>query len=346
MMNYIEIQHVRLSETERPKALAVLRCGALLLKKWSSYYHSKKFRQFRNDVMRGDKNPQKAIPAERLPEFHADLPHILAIRKPDPELGGRSVEEAVLQSFGALAKQHANQWVLDGDPNGISRNDYIQEAYMTIIEAMYQYTREDVDLTTFVWHSLRHRMINVTNNGNLFCPLTNSDLDLVIRYDRIKKSNGGTFDEIVESLGLSEKEGLHLGSILSKVISENQLTSEAVSIPSNDYTSHRVGIDSLSPMIRTEMEKDSDGEIVVSKVIDVEGQEYVNNVFASAKLTTLERKILEVAMEPYHGWQTDFAKNHINPETGKPYSRMRITQVLEKARAKVQKVLELAKEAA
>jgi ribosome maturation protein Sdo1 len=50
--------------------------------------------------------------------------------------------------------------------------------------------------------------------------------------------------------------------------------------------------------------------------------------------------LIEVAMNPYFGWQAEFARNHINPATNEPYSRMRITQVLELARAKVAKALE------
>lgn len=342
-MTLTEVQYVRLSETDKPKALAVLRRGATLLKKWSSLYHPKKFRQFRNDVMKGDKNPQGVIPESQLAEFHSDLTHIMAIRQPDPDLGGRSVEQAVLENFAALAKKHARQWSADGDPNGVSRSDYIQEAYMTIIEAMYQYTREDIDLSTFVWQSLRNRMINVTNQGNLFCPLTNSDLELVVRYDRAKEKIGGTFDEIVESLGLSLEEGRYLGSILTKVLSENQLGSHenAIDSPSNDYTGHRSGIDNMSPIIRMELGTDVDGEVVVVDAVDVDGQEHVDNILNNAGLSLMERKVLEGAMNPYYGWQTEFAKNHINPDTGKPYSRMRITQVLELARAKVAKVLEL-----
>lgn len=342
-MTHTEIKYVRLSESQKPKAMEILRRGATLLKKWATFYHPKKFRQFRNDVMKGNKNPQDAIPADRIPEFHADLSHILAIRKPNPEFNGRSVEEAVLENFAALAKQHARQWSSDGDPNGVTRHDYMQEAYMTIIEAMYQYTREDIDFSTFVWWALRNRMINVTNSGNLFCPLTNSDLELVIRYDRAKQSHGGTFDEIVETLGLSTEEGRHLGSILTKVFSENQLGSHEDRSdfePSNDYTGHRVGIDSLPPLVRTELAKDADGEVVVVNAVDVEGQEHVNNVLDRANLSLLERKVIEVAMDPYYGWQTEFAKQHVNPDTGKPYSRMRITQVLENARAKVAKVME------
>lgn len=342
-MIHNEIKYVRLTETEKPKAMEILRTGASLLKKWATFYHPKKFRQFRNDVMKGDKNPQGAIPANRVAEFHADLSHILAIRQPHPELNGRSVEQAVLENFAALAKKHARQWCSDGDPNGVTHHDYMQEAYMTIIEAMYHYTREDIEFGTFVWWALRNRMINVTNQSNLFCPLTNSDLELVIRYDRAKQSHGGTFDEIIESLGLSSEEGRHLGSILTKVFSENQLGSHEIAgadSPANDYTGHRVGIDNLSPIVRMELGKDADGEVVVVNSVDVDGQEEVNNVLNRAGLSFLERKVIEVAMDPYYGWQTDFAKTHINPDTKKPYSRMRITQVLEKARAKVAKVMQ------
>lgn len=342
-MTLTEMPYVRLTEVQKPKALEILRRGASLLKKWSAFYHPKKFRQFRNDVMKGDKNPQGAIPAVSLKEFHADLTHILAIREPNQDLGGRSVEQAVLESFAALAKKHARQWSIDGDPNGITRSDYIQEAYMTIIEAMYQYTREDIDLSTFVWQSLRNRMINVTNQGNLFCPLTNSDLELVVRYDRAKV-NGGSFDKIVESLGLSLEEGRHLGSILTKVFSENQLGSHEdggrIDSPSNDYTGHRVSIDAASPLLRFE-EQEIDGQREIVNAVDVEGQEHVNNILDNSGLNFLERKVLESAMDPFYGWQTEFAKTHINPETNKPYSRMRITQVLESARAKVAKQLEL-----
>lgn len=347
-MSHVEIPYVRLTEAQKPTAYSILLNGATLLKKWSALYHPKKFRQFRNDVMKGDKNPQNVIPSDRLDEFHADVSHIMAIRQPNKDLGGRSVEQAVLENFAALAKKHARQWSSEGDPNGVSRADYLQEAYMTIVEAMYQYTREDIDLSTFVWQSLRNRMINVTNQSNLFCPLTNADLDLVVRYDRAKQNLGGTFDEIVESLGLSSEEGRHLGSILTKVFSENQLGSQedrgGVDSPSNDYTGHRVGIDSeKAKMVRVKQssELDEDGESIINEVVDVEGQEHVNHILDNANLSALERKVMEAAMDPFYGWQTEFAKTHINPDTKKPYSRMRITQVLETARAKVAKVLNL-----
>jgi hypothetical protein len=336
VIDFKEIKCVRLTPCQKEQAVNILRKGAIALKKWVIYYPPKKFRQFRNDVMSGNKNPQNLIPCNRLREFHSDLPAILAIREVRSDLDNRSVEQAVLENFAGMAKKHISQWSTDGDPNGLSKFDYLQEAYLIVLEAMYHYTREDIELSTFLWWALRNRMINITNQGNMFCPLTNSDLQLVVRYDRAKQKVGGTFEEIVESLGLSTDQGRHLGSILNKVFTENQLGSDRDRAgsrngeASNDYTGYRSGIDTVS--------------------VDVlEEQEYVDDTLSRAGLTAMEREVLNAAMNPYRGWQTDFAKTHTNQVKGskyfgQPYSRMRITQLLESARAKVAAILE--KEAA
>ena len=166
--------------------------------------------------------------------------------------------------------------------------------------------------------------MNVTNQGNLFCPMTNPDLELVIRYEKAKQ-NGGTFDEIVDSLGLTTDQGKYLGSILNKVFSESQFGGDDVgeNQANNDYTGYRTG---------------SDRKTVATDVVGEE--EFVNVTLDRANLTLLERKVILAAMEPYNGWQSVFAKTHINPTNGKHYSRMWITLVLAKAREKVAKVLE------
>jgi hypothetical protein len=45
-------------------------------------------------------------------------------------------------------------------------------------------------------------------------------------------------------------------------------------------------------------------------------------------------------MEPYHGWQTDMASKIVSEKTGKKYTKMRITQILQKAREKVANTIE------
>lgn len=351
MSDIAEIKYVPMTADEKKYASAMLRRSANLLKKWSVHFHPKKFRQFRNQVMAGERNPKNfitcsdcnnknskccntccgkgqvampGIPEDRLAEFHADLPEILVIRQPSEVFGGRTIEQAVLESFAALAKKHVREWTKD-NITGISRADYLQESYWHIIEAMYRYTREDINLTTFVWHVLRNRMINVTNQSNMLCRLTNADLALVCRYEKAKRQNGGTFDEIVESLGMSTQEGCYLGRILAKVVSENQIgltetRSANEARPCNDYTGHRSGLG------KERLETNN-----------VEETERVSKLLDAANLTEFERQVFEAAMDGNRGWQAEFARTHFHPN-GKPFSRNWISIVLNKARAKVAEV--------
>lgn len=337
-MNFQEIPYVKLAGTQKKKALEILGRGNVLLKKWAAFYPPKKYRQFRNAVMDGtiltDKEKKGVIPVERLDEFQGDMPYMLAIRHDKyKELDGRSAEQAILEGFSAMAKRHARKWSLEGDPVGLTKNDFLQEAYMQVIEAMYSWLPDhNVQLVTFIWVALKNRMSNVVNQqGNMLCPLTNSDLELMTRYEQTRRSMKEyvTFDQVIAELGLSAEEGKHLNILLTRVFAENQLggqnrgdDEDEDNAQGNDYTGHRVGVD-----------RESETETILQ-------QQHVNETLKRAGLTAFERELIEAAMNPYNGWQTEFAKTHINPATQQPYSRMRITQVLGLARAKVVKAME------
>jgi DNA-directed RNA polymerase specialized sigma subunit len=340
IVNFQEIPYVKLSSIQKKKALEVLGRGNILLKKWAIYFPPKKYRQFRNAVMEGDTNPKydgkERIPTDKLREFQKDLPVIRLIRDGVfSEFDGRSVEQAILESFSAMAKQHAHRWSLENDPIGLTREDFLQEAYMQIIEAMYSWMPEhNVEISTYVWRSLRNRMSNVANQqGNMLCPLTNTDLELMSRFEQTKRSLPSyfTFDDIIAELGLSSEEGQYLNVLLTRVFAENQLGThdgengadhDGLKNTGNDYTWYRVDVNQVS-----------ESEIVLQT-------QHVSDTLDRAGLSMVERKLIEIAMNPYNGWQTEFAKNHINPKTQKPYSRMRITQILQDARAKVKRVME------
>lgn len=332
-MNFQEIPYVKLAGTQKKKALEILGRGNVLLKKWAAFFPPKKYRQFRNAVMDGSKNPQGVIPVEKLAEFHGDLPYMIAIRHDKyEELSDRSVEQTILEGFSALAKRHARKWSLEGDPVGLTKQDFLQEAYMQVIEAMYSWLPDhNVEISTFIWVALKNRMSNVVNQqGNMLCPLTNSDLELMTRYEQTKRSMHQyvTFDQVIAELGLSIEEGKHLNTLLTRVFAENQLggqkggQNEDDNEQGNDYTGHRVGVD-----------RESETDTIIQ-------QQHVNDTLKRAGLTSFERELIEAAMNPFNGWQTAFAKSHVNPATNRPYSRMRITQVLEMARAKVAKAME------
>lgn len=336
-MYFQEVTYVKLSRDQKEKALKILGKGNVLLKKWAVYFPPKKYRQFRNAVMDGSKNPQyngtKSIPDSKLKEFHADLPFITAIRNKYDEFDGRSVEQAILESFSALAKLHASKWSLDNDPVGLTKEDFLQEAYLQVIEAMYSWLPDKkVDISTFIWVSLKNRMSNVVNQGNMLCPLTNSDLELINRFEKTKKGmpESFTFEQVVDELGLSSDDGKRLNSLLSNVVFEGQQSHLFTDTSQRyDYTAFR---------------KDIDQDY--SKTNNMIEQDYVLNVLDKAGLNLIERKVIEAAINSFPGWQTEFARNNISPYTNKPYGKMRITQILLKAREKVANVLNQQKVAA
>lgn len=337
-VNFQTVPYVKLAGTQKQKALEILAKGNLLLKKWSVYFPSRKARQFRNEILKGSKNPKfkgkESIPCELLSEFQSDIPFILTIRfEAIAELEGRTVEQTILQGYSGMANKFASKWSIENNPTGLTFHDFLQEAYMQIIEAIYSWLPADdnkpsADIGTFIWHALAHRMSNVANQqGNMLCHLTNTDLALMTRYERTKNKMEEyvTFDEIIEELGLSDKEGRQLSSILTRVYAENQMSSLNDSgnddTYEDDYTGHRVGIEHES------------------EIRSVEESDFVSHTLASANLSMLELAVMNAAMNQYRGWQTDFAKSSLNPTTGKPYSRMRINQIYEKARQKVERVI-------
>ena len=339
-MNFQKIPFIRLTKTQKAKALEVLGRGTVLLKKWAVYSPPKKHRQFRNAIMDGSLNPPSednpcgVIPADKLCEFHKDLPFIKAIRyEIHDELEGRTCEQAILEGFAALAERFVIQWRQPGDPTGITYHDLLQEAYMQIIEAIYCWLPEcKVELSTYIWVALENRMSNVVNQqGNLLCRLTNDDLVLFTKYEKARKKSemdgSSSFDEIISQLGFSSEEGIRLDFILKKVYTETRLNELDVCRKNEvrgDYTGRGERLKEASKNSHTD---------------DVVEQSYVNDMLDKSGLNELEREVIEAAMNPFNGWQTAFAENHINPQTNKPYSRMRITQVLTSAREKVALVL-------
>ena len=337
-MSFNEIPYVKLTGDQKENALQILGRGNVLLKKWAVYYPAKKYRQFRNAVMSGNKNPDNKIPEDKHREFLVEIPLILAIRKRYDFLDNRSTEEAILQGYSAMAKKHARKWA-NGIPAGyestLSFKDYLQEAYMQVIEAMYSWLPEHkVDIGTYIFWTLKNRMSNVANQqGNTF-RLTNDDLKLVSRYEKAKREmsvrDRVSFDEIVEQLQLTKEEGKALSGLLAQVYSESRILKSEDSEESdsdNDYTGYRTDISRVT---------DTD------KFIQ---EQHVADTLRRAGLNDIEKEIITVAMNPYRGWQTEFAKNHVNPGTNKPYSRMRVTQILQIAQGKVQRAMGLSCEA-
>jgi hypothetical protein len=65
----------------------------------------------------------------------------------------------------------------------------------------------------------------------------------------------------------------------------------------------------------------------------------ISEILDKSNLTPMERELIEVAMDPYCGWQTDIGQKYISQRTGRPFCRMRVSQILDRARGKVKLIM-------
>jgi DNA-directed RNA polymerase specialized sigma24 family protein len=324
-MNFAEIAYRQLNPVTKAAALTILGNANRLLKKWAQLVPGMKFRTLRNTIFSNPQTISELLPEELRADFYADLSVIVAVRQPQNFLNGNNVEEAVLEGHAALAKRHANKWAKTVDHmSGLEREDYLQEAYMQIVESMYHWNPEGgADITTYLWYALKNRLSNVKNQqGSFLSRLANSSIVLLDKYNKAKNKAelGTSFEQITEELGLSNKEKRHLSDLLTKAVAESSMKAED-NDEASDYTALRSGID-----------QQSETETFIQN-------ENVKEILDRAGLTPIERELIETAMNPYHGWQKAVGEKYIAPRTGKPYGRMRITQILVQARAKVAKAM-------
>lgn len=327
------VEPLHLSQDELDLCLFKLRRANKLLKKWAKYYGFRKGREFRNLIFKSELAPLKrVIPKGKFPAFRKDVKVILAIRTENiVELHNNTVEMAMLRGFIRLSTKHARRWFHAN--GGQELEDYESEAALALIDAIYGFIREDIQFTTYAWAVIRNRMMYSSNKLEKLSPFTNADRELLIRYHDAQLDFGQpiSFDEIVETLELCPEEISLLNHMLTRVVNESQIT-EAIQ---ESRSSLRTG-DDYTALRRNVRENDGDLSVAAS----------VRSAVERANLSKFEAAVLETSLNPYYGWQTDIAKQHINPTTGKKYTRAGTGVALKNAKSKVRAELEGTKEAA
>lgn len=310
-----KIPVITLNDEQKEKCFEILgNCNALL-KKWSVYYKSRKFHWFCAEVFRGNNNPEGKIPEDCMAEFENDLIVMRSVRQSYDFIDGKTVEDAVLQQFSAMAYKFAKRQSRCN--KNISLEDLLQESYLCMYDAIYLWNPNSSQLSTYIHVSLKNRFINRANClGTMLCPLTNNDMALVLKYKKFMAECNDkiTFDEAVESMNLSFEDAVGLQKALNDVTLESSISNDDSNVTYADR--------------------------LVLKFEDyVEAEESVEYILNKAGLNAIEKELILLAMEGNAGWQTEYARTHISPFTKKPYSRMRITQLLSVASEKVAKVI-------
>jgi len=324
------IPFVPLSSQQKAFCFSKIRAANRNLKHWGVYYGYRQCKEFRNLLFSGNRNPNDCIPNRELKQFNRDLDGILEIRsKPEEVLGNRTIEWSLVCGFVQLCRKLARKNFSSDAHNGLELDDYEQEAIVGLVDAIWGYDHEDVAFITYAWCSIKNKLITSNNKMQQLSPFANADLILLENFNVAKSrfNRPVTFDEIVLAMKLSHKDIESLSGMLQRVNCESQVSPNDRSGDENtqDYTAFRKGIDT---------EEADQADFLCHEQMTV--------ALAQVKecLSDFESELLAASLSPFYGWKSAIASKHINPNTGKQYTKACVNGVLESVRRKLLEVYE------
>jgi hypothetical protein len=217
----------------------------------------------------------------------------------------KDIEWEILCGYSAAIKKVCNKH--RPSDASMSQDDIYSEAIKSAITSIYHFTKEDVKFITFLIHCVnRHLTYKI---GSL-SRLSKRAYDLILNYEKIKNELNGScnFEYVVEQMDLSDKEINILKNVLSKTYSFSDLD-----------------INESNILSKTNVDYD---------------QFQIKEIISKLELNSLERAVLSGFLFSKSNGKTSlgigaFAKNIINPVTGKPYSRQALTLIWKKIKNKI-----------
>lgn len=301
---------IKLTEEEFKELSAIMSTGNTLLKEFATML-GLQHREFRGKLFSGKLDISSLSP-HQLDKFNAARTAIYAVRE--------QCEEKVRAGFKRMARKIAYTAARNRSDRYNTEQDFIQEADIAILDAVYGYTDQNIKLSTFVWRCIRNRITLCSNQLNPFCPLTNEAMVIIRRVEDARSANPTLKDdEIFNLLGFSETERDVFVSSVTKVVNEAPRVSEEDETVHDDYTGNRRGAD-----------KDFKEIFCI--------RDEARQALKDANLDNFELECILAEMYPYTGWKEDIAKRYVNKNTGKRYTRQNIEHVIERVKKKVKKV--------
>ena len=291
------------SPEQRKEAERIMREGHLALSKLCPKNTS--IADFRSDLLK--KAPSVShIQIDATPQHNA----ILSVRK---------YEWDILCSISNMIIDLVNKWVAKGLPIILSDEDLYSEAVAAAVNSIYYYNKKNVRFITFAHHSINNAISRAINTSGHFAKVGRNTRKLMVRVDELKQKTNGpiTADEIAIKLNLTKRQRKTVDALSISVFNESGLSDNKKGADGklNDYTA-------LAKREKRDcLEKDQ-----------LEAIEKV-------ALTPFEKEVLSAYVAaPINGWRTAIAKKHINPKTGKPFSRMTPILALKRIRKKVARI--------
>jgi hypothetical protein len=214
-------------------------------------------------------------------------------------------------------------------PNSkFSREDLENECFIASSRALVSYTNNEICFTTYFYTCISRHIQRLISSKKT----TAGSLKLKKTYLEIKNNLGenSTFDEIVERMKLSENKK-------RKLIKELYSDSE-ISLSGDMFSKYYLDVDGNKSFFSSGT-RNGDSFIVRSIENDEISYGDMKISFENIKLTKLEKEIINgVKKSSKKLGINHFAKNVINPRTGKPYSRMAISLAWKRIKTKMAKL--------
>jgi RNA polymerase sigma factor (sigma-70 family) len=282
---------------------------------------------FRKKILRGSFNPAEwlDLSTEQMVLVTNAIPYIQAVQ---------SIEMEMLSHNVRFLHQQSRKWVEKIKGGSADADDFFQEAAIGLVDAIYGYTRDDIAFSTFFYYAIAHRLQTAVEQMADLSTLNKDAKTLMELFELAKHevNRPANETEIMDYMGITNEERKLLiaarrrvnnASTINQVFRNNGMGPD---VERNDYTYFRAGFD-------------EDAEPVVEEVDRNETVAHVRLAIEKAKLTDLERVVLDHFMKDGHGWQAQLARNVTNPSTGQPYTRAGIGNILQTAQKKVGKAM-------
>lgn len=298
------IPYKRLSEDRKKYLDDIMRVGNLILKKYHQKFKNNlsipKYSRikFLNLIFKECENKSQDISVQGVFIPKEDVQKILNVK---------NVEWEILCAYSAAIQKLSNKH--RPSDSSMSQDDIMSEAVKSAIIAIYHFTEENVKFITFLQHCVKRHL---TYKIGFLSRLSKRAYDLLFKYEKAKNELNGplNFENIVEYMDLSEKEI----QILKKALSKTNNFSE---LEINEKTF-------LSP----------------EKISNQEDKIQIKEIISKLELSPLEKAVLSGFLFSKNNGKTSmglgtFAKNIINPSTGRPYSRQSLSLAWNRIKEKI-----------
>jgi DNA-directed RNA polymerase specialized sigma subunit len=292
-----KIPHIEASEEQKRAFEKIMRRGNTVLKQHCERVNAKIGKRyskakFRIELFAALKTHTKGTLYVRgVPITNDDLNLVLAVR---------DIEWPVLCSLSKLIFQQANKWARRNHGSSLTFTDFYNEASMAVSDALYGFVKPKITFITYAQHAIHRRILNKVNENKPLCPWTQENKALYAKYQLAA-------NEISSKLGYEVS--------LEEVADKLKLDDEQISA----LRDMQVRVRNHSEIAKDEQ---SDGDWGIYGAVSPSQNQGVDlDMLDSVEMNSWERAVVEAYMAGSRGWQTEVAQKHINPETGKPYSR-------------------------